>query len=67
MRRTEVLQAIRQMKFEEVLGRTQRRQLTQEEAASMLGLSERTFRRWRDRFEADGADGLYDRRLNKVS
>ncbi len=67
MRRTEVLQGIRQMKFEEVLGRTKRRQLTQEDAASMLGLSERTFRRWRDRFEADGAAGLYDRRLNKVS
>ena len=25
-----------------------------------------TFRRWRDRFEADGAEGLYDRRLSKV-
>ena len=30
-------------------------------------MSERTFRRWRDRFEADGADGLYDRRLGRVS
>ncbi|MFQ5765660.1 MAG: ISNCY family transposase [Rhodospirillales bacterium] len=67
MKRTEVLQGLRQMKFEEVLERTKRRGLTQEEAASMLGMSERTFRRWRDRFEADGADGLYDRRLNKVS
>ena len=58
MRRTEVLQGIRQMKFEEVLGRTKRRQLTQEEAASMLGLSERTFRRWRDRFAAEGAQAI---------
>ena len=30
-------------------------------------MSERTFRRWRGRFEADGAEGLYDRRLGKVS
>ena len=30
-------------------------------------MSERTFRRWRDRFEADGAEGLYDRRLGRVS
>ena len=30
-------------------------------------MSERTFRRWRDRFEADGADGLYDQRLGRVS
>ncbi len=28
---------------------------------------ERTFRRWRDRYDADGAEGLYDRRLGKVS
>ncbi len=55
MRRTEVLQGMRQMKFEEVLERTKRHQLTQEEAASMLGLPERTFRRRRDRFAADGA------------
>jgi transposase len=41
--------------------------LSQEEAAEILGISERTFRRWRGRFEADGAEGLYDRRLGKVS
>ncbi len=29
-------------------------------------MSERTFRRWPDRFEAEGADGLYDRRLGRV-
>jgi transposase len=63
----DVLQGIRLMKFEEILGRTKRRQVSQEEAASMLGMSERTFRRWRDRFEADGAQGLYDRRLGRVS
>ncbi len=67
MRRTEVLQGIRQMKFEEVLDRTRSRQLSQSEAALVLGMSERTFRRWRDRFEAEGAEGLYDRRLGKVS
>ena len=67
MRRTDVLQGIRLMKFEEILGRTKRRQVSQEEAASMLGMSERTFRRWRDRFEAEGAEGLYDRRLGRVS
>ena len=50
MKRTEVLQGLRLMKFEEVLGRTKGRHLSQGEAASMLGLSERTFRRWRDRF-----------------
>jgi transposase len=55
------------MKFEEVYGRTRAGMLSQEEAAEILGISERTFRRWRGRFEAEGADGLYDRRLGKVS
>ena len=55
------------MKFEEILNRTRSREPSQGEAASVLGVSERTFRRWRDRFEADGAEGLYDRRQASVS
>ena len=39
MRRTEVLQGIRQMKFEEVYQRTSKRSLSQGEAASILGVS----------------------------
>ncbi len=67
MRRTEQAQGLRLMKFEEVYGRTLRRELSQAEAAEVLGMSERTFRRWRGRFEAEGAEGLYDRRLSRVS
>ena len=51
------------MKFEDVYGKAHRGELSQSEAAEILGMPERTFRRWRDRFEADG---LYDRRLGKV-
>lgn len=58
-----VLQEVRQMRFEELYARRQRRELTMAEAAEMLGVTERTFRRWRDRYEADGAEGLQDRRL----
>ena len=50
-------QGLRLMKFEEVYGRTRRGVLGQAEAAEILGVSERTFRRWRDRFEAEGAEG----------
>ena len=64
MRRTEQVQGLRLMKFEEVYGRTHR---SQAEGAEVLGVSERTFRRWRDRYEAEGADGLYDRRLGRLS
>ena len=59
MRRTEQAQGLRLMKFEELYGRTLRGELSQAEAAEILGMSERTFRRWRDRFQADGAEGLY--------
>jgi transposase len=64
---TEVLQGLRRMKFEDIYGRWQERRLSQAEAAEILGMSERTFRRWRDRYQADGLEGLLDRRLDKVS
>lgn len=67
MRRTEQLQGLRLMKFEDVYGRCYRGDLSQVEASEILGVSERTFRRWRDRWEAEGAEGLYDRRLGRVS
>ena len=41
MRRTEQAQGLRLMKFEEVYGRTLRRELSQAEAAEVLGMSER--------------------------
>jgi transposase len=67
MRRTEVLQGLREMKFEDVYDRFQRGRLSSAEAAEWLGVSERTFRRWRGRFDDEGASGLLDRRLGKVS
>ena len=42
---TEQVQGLRLMKFEEVYERTTARRLSQHEAASILGVSERTFRR----------------------
>ena len=67
MTRVTVLQEVRQMRFEELYARRQRRDLTMTEAAEMLGVTERTFRRWSDRYEAEGAAGLQDRRLGKAS
>ena len=37
------------------------------EAGELLGMSERQFRRYRDRFEEEGEAGLIDRRLGKAS
>lgn len=41
--------------------------LTQEEAARILGVSDRTFRRYVERYTEGGVDGLLDRRLIQVS
>jgi transposase len=62
-----VLEEIRVMRFEELLDRHERGHLTQAEAAEMLGLSERTFRRWQVRWRAEGSEGLRDRRVGKPS
>ena len=65
MRRTEQVQGLRLMKFEEVYGRTHRGGEPGGGGGGSGCLG--TFRRWRDRYEAEGADGLYDRRLGRVS
>ena len=55
------------MRFENLLDRHERGELSQLEAAEMLGVSERTFRRWRERWREDGEEGLLDRRVGKPS
>jgi transposase len=67
MVRAEVLQEIRRMRFEALLERYERGELSQVEAAEMLGVGERTFRRWRDRLRDEGPEGLIDRRIGKPS
>jgi transposase len=54
-------------KFIDVLGRVEARRLSCLDAAEILGMSERSFRRYRRRYEADGLEGLADRRLGKPS
>ena len=55
------------MRFEALLERHERGELNQIEAAEMLGVSERTFRRWRDRLRDEGPEGLRDRRIGTPS
>ena len=51
------------MRFRDVLGRSERSELSQMEAAELLGISERTFRRWWTRHREAEEAGLADRRL----
>ena len=67
MRRTEQRQGLRMLKLRDVLSRWEAAELSQMEAAELLGMSERTFRRWSRRFETEGETGLLDRRLGRRS
>lgn len=55
------------IKFLDILSRYEAAEFGQLEAAELLGVGERTFRRWCRRHEDDGEAGLLDRRLGKVS
>lgn len=67
MKRTEILQEVRKMRFEEAYEGCNRGRLTQEQAARLLGVCDRTFRRYIDRYEEQGMEGLIDRRLGQIS
>lgn len=67
MRRTEVAQEIRKMQFESVYPRWTERRITQEQAAIMLGVCTRTFRRQINRYEQDGIEGILDKRITQAS
>src|ERR1700722_14062721 len=67
MNRAAWLQDRRMQKFRDVLSRWERGGLSMAEAGELLGMSERQFRRYRDRYAEDGPDGLLDGRLGKPS
>jgi transposase len=64
---TAARQGVRMLKFLSILNRYEASEFSQLEAAELLGVGERTFRRWRQRYEDDGEAGLLDRRLGKIS
>jgi transposase len=55
------------LKLRDVLSRWESGSLSQLEAAELMGMSERTFRRWGRRLEEEGEEGLVDGRLGRVS
>ena len=60
-------EGVRRMRFSDLLDRTEAKELTQEAASELLGVSVRTFQRWAERYEAEGDDGLADRRIGRRS
>jgi transposase len=57
----------RMMKVQDVLLKAMAKKITWWAAAEIIGVSDRTMRRWRERLETDGYAGLADRRKGKAS
>ena len=57
----------RVMKVQEVILKAMAGSLKFWEAAEIIGVSDRTMRRWRERYQEGGYDGLYDRRKRRPS
>lgn len=57
----------RAMKVQEVILRAMAKKVTWWQAAEIIGISDRQMRRWRERYEEFGYDGLFDRRQGKPS
>ncbi|MGC9199826.1 MAG: helix-turn-helix domain-containing protein, partial [Acidobacteriaceae bacterium] len=55
------------MKVQEVILRAMAKKITWWQAAEIIGISDRSMRRWRERYEQHGYDGLPDRRRGKPS
>jgi len=55
------------MKVQEVILRAMAKKITWWQAAEIIGISDRSMRRWRERYEQHGYDGLLDRRRGKPS
>ena len=65
--RARYVQENRKMRFQEAYEGWSQGRLTQAEAALLLGQCERSLRRHIERYEADGLDGLLDKRLSQIS
>jgi transposase len=57
----------RMMKLQDVLLKAMAKKITWWAAAEIIGVTDRTMRRWRERLEAEGYSGLVDRRKGKPS
>lgn len=57
----------RMMKLQDVLLKAMAKKITWWEAAEIIGVTDRTMRRWRERMEEHGYSGLADRRKGKPS
>lgn len=67
MKRTQLLREYIKMRFEAIQSDWESGKLTQSEAAQILGVCDRTFRRYLCKYESEGMDGLTDQRIEQTS
>ncbi len=61
------LNKVKQMRFEEAYEAYQAKRLSPADAATILGVCDRSFRRYINKYEESGLDGLLDQRLGQPS
>ena len=58
---------VKAMKIQEVILKAASGQILWIDAADIIGVSYRTMKRWKARYERDGYDGIFDRRMKRPS
>ena len=58
---------VKAMKIQEVILKAASRQILWTEAADIIGVSYRTMKRWKARYDTHGYDGIFDRRMKRPS
>ena len=66
-KRSPIAEMERMMKLQDVLLKAMAKKIRWWEVAEIVGVTDRTMRRWRERLEADGCSGLADRRKSRAS
>jgi transposase len=58
---------VKAMKIQEVILKAASKQILWTEAADIIGVSYRTMKRWKSRYQEQGYDGIFDRRMKRPS
>lgn len=67
MGKSQIIEEIHKMRFEEIYGNYRQNRLNCEEAAEILGISVRTFYRKRCRYDSEDFNGSFDQRIGRRS
>ena len=58
---------VKAMKIQEVILKAASKQISWTDASDIIGVSYRTMKRWKERYQSNGYDGIFDRRMKTPS